>query len=693
MKQLIMIVFFLLPSFLFAQKREKIADEFLQSAIVLSSQSIDELDISSSFEVLTETKEHYSFAQITSGVYDTLFSKVINHNKNETSYDRYLWARLNIASNINQNTLWILKTDKLLSEVTAYIVHQDGKTDTQKSGWSVPPSGRGIVDPDVIFLLSLKEKENTTIYLHIHANLRWSTIDNLNVKLIPEAHWNNSKLKNYNFLSLYAGFCLLAIFYWVINYFLSGKVNYIFLIFTTLFALIFCLDIYGVTAIFWPDYPWYFLVKYGQNYLWFPLLIVSHFIIGYKVISIRTNFPGPVVIFFWLCCVVIILCLFISPLFLQWKYSHTISLLMILLLGMVHWVLLAIYLMFKRGFRAHGFSLLAALPLFSGMSCFIFTSLGYLHENYKILAPVGSLLIVIIYFYGMVHYVKVLRDKRKKEILKNEQLVLRQNIILEKTVEERTAELKVSNKDLSVAIQDLKHTHEQLIEAEKLKANEQINTLLKEQELKSVNDMLDVQEGERRRIASDLHDRLGSMLSTVKLYFGTVEEQIDTLKEQNKEQYYKANSLLDEACEEVRKISHDLVSGELVKFGLVSALRQMAETIEDTGQLKIKVLAFGMDSRLDSNVEIALYRVIQELMNNILKHARSTEVTIQLTKLDNNLNIMVEDNGIGFDLDAVKLKDGIGLKNMETRVNKLNGKIHFDSGKGKGTTTIIDITA
>jgi two-component system, NarL family, sensor kinase len=227
--------------------------------------------------------------------------------------------------------------------------------------------------------------------------------------------------------------------------------------------------------------------------------------------------------------------------------------------------------------------------------------------------------------------------------------------------------------------------------SDKLIANERINTLLKDQELKSVSNMLEVQEQERKRIAADLHDRLGSMLSTVKLYFNTVEEQIDNLKAQNKEQYHKATVMLDEACDEVRKISHNLVSGELVKFGLVSALNQLKNTIEDTGKMKMNVLAFGMTERLESTTEISLYRVVQELMNNMLKHAKATEVTIQLNRVDDNLNIVVEDNGMGFDVAAALAKDGMGLRNMETRVKKMQGVITFDSGKGSGTTTIIDI--
>jgi signal transduction histidine kinase len=226
---------------------------------------------------------------------------------------------------------------------------------------------------------------------------------------------------------------------------------------------------------------------------------------------------------------------------------------------------------------------------------------------------------------------------------------------------------------------------------EKLLADEKINTLLKNQELQSVSEMLEVQEQERKRIAADLHDRLGSMLSTVKLYFNSVEEQIDYLKSQNKEQYQKATSLLDEACDEVRKISHNLVSGELVQFGLISALQQLKATLNDTGKLTVEVFAFGMEERLDTTTEISLYRVLQEIMNNILKHAEATKVTIQLNRVENNLNIVVEDNGVGFDVQSAKLKNGMGLRNMETRVSKLNGTLDIDSAIGHGTTSIINI--
>nr|WP_319570078.1 sensor histidine kinase [uncultured Draconibacterium sp.] len=223
--------------------------------------------------------------------------------------------------------------------------------------------------------------------------------------------------------------------------------------------------------------------------------------------------------------------------------------------------------------------------------------------------------------------------------------------------------------------------------------NEQrISELLKDQELKSMSAMLEGQEGERKRIAQDLHDRLGSMLSMVKLHFKSVEENIQAIRENNLAVYSKANNLLDEACEEVRKIANDLVSGVLNKFGLIPALNNLKESIEATGQLKIEVLSFGFDeNRLEYYIEINLYRIIQELISNILKHSKANEVNIQLLKKEKRLNIIVEDNGMGFDTNLVKNQKGMGLKNIEARVDSLNGELNIDSGKGAGTTITIDI--
>ena len=222
-------------------------------------------------------------------------------------------------------------------------------------------------------------------------------------------------------------------------------------------------------------------------------------------------------------------------------------------------------------------------------------------------------------------------------------------------------------------------------------ADQKINDLLQQQEISSLQGVLTGQEQERKRIAEDLHDKLGAILGMVKLHFSAVEEKIDTLREDNLKQYQKANELLDLASQEVRNVSHNLVSSVLLKFGLVKALEELKETISSAGKLNLSLFIGDIPESLPEEMERQTYRIIQELLSNILKHADATEATIQLNKTDENeIILMVEDNGKGFD-PQLPGGDGIGLTNLKARVGKLNGELHIDSGKGAGTTVSIEI--
>ena len=227
---------------------------------------------------------------------------------------------------------------------------------------------------------------------------------------------------------------------------------------------------------------------------------------------------------------------------------------------------------------------------------------------------------------------------------------------------------------------------------EKELAESRITENLKDQELKAVGAMLKGQEKERHRIAKDLHDNLGSMLAVVKIHVSTVEESLASLDAGNEKRYNEASKLLDDACEEVRRISHNMQSGTLVKFGLIPALLDLKNALEGSGKWEVSLLDFGFDDeRLDNDVELSLYRIIQELMNNIIKHAEAKHITVQLIKKDDGLNITVEDDGKGFNRDAGDFIPGLGLKNVEARVAGLEGEIDIDSGKGGGTTVTINV--
>lgn len=219
---------------------------------------------------------------------------------------------------------------------------------------------------------------------------------------------------------------------------------------------------------------------------------------------------------------------------------------------------------------------------------------------------------------------------------------------------------------------------------------QRILALVKENENKTLNAMLEGQEQERKRIAEDLHDRLGSMLATIKLHFSELESRMETGQNESLQEVGKVNQLLDRTFVEVREISQNLASGVLSKFGLVPALEDLKTTIEETNAMQVHIHRFGMENRLDGAFEVQLFRVIQELVTNVIKHAAAEEVRIQLTRHENELTVMVEDNGKGFNPDQLKGKEGMGLKNIAARVEKLNGKMNIDSRVNKGTTIILE---
>lgn len=233
---------------------------------------------------------------------------------------------------------------------------------------------------------------------------------------------------------------------------------------------------------------------------------------------------------------------------------------------------------------------------------------------------------------------------------------------------------------------------QKLAKQNELISKQKIATLLDEQEIKAYNAMLEGQEEERMRISTDLHDRLGSMLSTIKLMFSALGDKIDDSEEENTAQYQRATSLIDDACVEVRRISHNLGSGMVANFGLVKSLEELCESINQTRKLTCHFFTHQMDDGLPLHIEIEIYRIVQESINNIIKHARATKINIQLNKLEDEVNLHIEDNGVGFKVSEKKTKsNGLGLLSLENRASKIGGQLHIDSVPGKGTTILMEV--
>ncbi|MEM7368085.1 MAG: tetratricopeptide repeat protein [Bacteroidota bacterium] len=230
-----------------------------------------------------------------------------------------------------------------------------------------------------------------------------------------------------------------------------------------------------------------------------------------------------------------------------------------------------------------------------------------------------------------------------------------------------------------------------LAEAKDTENKQKILTLMNEQEINSMNAMLDGQQQERQRIAQELHDRLGSMLATIKLYFGTLEEWMQDVLEVKMQQYIQAQDLLDEACSEVRKISHNLHSGELQQFGLERVVRELADKISKSEQLTVTVTTHEVQ-RLEASTERHLYRIIHEMLSNAIRHSQAKNIEIQLIRHNGELTLTCEDDGIGFDPIPAEETAGMGLRSIRKTVEqRLAGEFRIDSHEGSGTFIGVDI--
>ncbi len=198
--------------------------------------------------------------------------------------------------------------------------------------------------------------------------------------------------------------------------------------------------------------------------------------------------------------------------------------------------------------------------------------------------------------------------------------------------------------------------------------------------------ILQAEERERVRIARDLHDGIGQMLAAARMALGNFMAK----KKEENEHIQSSLDLLEESIKEIREISHNMMPGALTKLGLSTALKQFVNKINSLGELQIELQIIELKERLNEKIETTLYRVVQEALSNIFRHAEATKVSIELVIHEKELVLIIEDNGKGFDNQRVG-KEGIGIKNVTTRVEYLNGSVNFDSAIGRGTSVIVEI--
>lgn len=205
--------------------------------------------------------------------------------------------------------------------------------------------------------------------------------------------------------------------------------------------------------------------------------------------------------------------------------------------------------------------------------------------------------------------------------------------------------------------------------------------------IETMQSMLAGQESERQRVAQDLHDSVGGLLAAAKIQLESMTAKKPQLS--HDEDWGKIRGLLDETVAETRHIARNMQPSALLEFGLVTALRDLTARVHGKGVPHITFQHFGDFDNIDRAIALNCYRIIQELVQNSLKHAHANEILVQITRTDNQLALLVEDDGTGF--DPKEAKKGMGTDNVARRAQFLKGELSVQSAKGQGTSTLVTV--
>lgn len=227
-----------------------------------------------------------------------------------------------------------------------------------------------------------------------------------------------------------------------------------------------------------------------------------------------------------------------------------------------------------------------------------------------------------------------------------------------------------------------------LVEVEKMQVEQNLKIQNERQEFERYRAMAEAREVERSRIAKDLHDGVGGLLSGVRISLANIQSRLN-LKQDDGLIFERSMDMLDGSMQELRRVAHAMKPPSLEVFGLKTALRDYVEAVNSMKTIKIIFQTIGEERRFESEPELIIYRIIQELINNVLKHAQAAECLVQVSFLVDHLSITIEDNGKGFDVK--KESNGMGWSNIRQRVEFLKGTLDLHSSTSSGTSVQINI--
>lgn len=631
-------------------------NSFGQNALLIKN-DFKEMELGKHCSYLISSKNKYTIQDLLA---DSSIAFMNNKNDlmlfEEGHYTEDVWIKINIVNEFREQKQFVLELNNPLIDYIVYYNTEHNKIiDSNFCGDVLPFANRNIEFRNPLYLIKLFPADTQQIFFKLNAGGRKLHIP-LSLKLV-NTFIASSTNKNL-FLGVYYGtLIVITLLSFYLAYILREKVFLLFAIYM-LFLSITQMCLSGIAyQYFWPNFP-----KWSASAVTFFMAIAlvaalafAESFISKKYMTQKTKIALYLAM---LIPVGIAIASLLGPKSLDyaiWLLYRFIPIIYTLLL------LIGIVFLIKKFKSARIFVPALVLGIIgigvmsfysvSGLSDNIFTN------NFVVFAVMLKCILLCI---ALLDRLKIFKEEKDKiQVLQIQQLE-------ELNQYKEKINLELLNK----------------VELKSLELN------AKQNEVKRA--LYFGEEKERKRVAQDLHDGMGSLLSTLKLNAESIDLSNKNLGEKESIAYQNVLEMIDKACSELRNISHNMMPSSMEHFGLEITIESLIEKINLYGGTNFIFQIFNNEEKIDSQIEINIYRIILELVNNIIKHSKAKEASIQIILENKLLILMAEDNGIGFNYTNQKVS-GIGLLNIRSRIEAMNGKLNIDSKESKGTTIIIEI--
>jgi len=574
---------------------------------------------------------------------------------NEDEYLEDLWIHLQISNVSSQPKDLILTINNSLINWIEYYEVSNGKIIKRNiTGDALDINTRIIKEKNPVYPIQLKQNAKTDIYFKfnlggrkIHAPIELHTYKD---------YIERSLSKNINLGFFYGILTCLSFICFIIFYLLKERVYfYLASYFTSQIFLQVAISGVGFVMI-WPNYPFWndrsvpFLMS-------FSIFLAIVFLIEFLKKNKINKYIYYIAIAFQILSGILVFTAFAdSPIY----YVSIWVLYKIIPVFYIGFFILSTYFFLTKYLPARFFFSAFLLALLSIGAIYFYASTrthNNVFTNQSVI--VGEILKSILLMLALLDRLRIFKEEKE----------LAQMLVIQQLEQLNTLK-ENANKELMLKVEE-----------------KTAELSLKQNEVKKA--LIWGEEQERKRVAQELHDGMGSLLSTLRLNAESIDLNDKGLSEKELYAYQNVIELIDKACSELRIISHNMMPPSIEQFGIIQQLKTIIRNINASETINFTLDTFGLENRLSKDIELTIYRICLEIINNIIKHSKAKNATIQLVRNENMISIIIEDDGIGFDINEIQ--GGLGFTSIQSRVDAFNGTITIDTNTKRGTTIITEL--